>query len=194
MGAACAETFDAAGMYRQTVTDSRDFQASEEMAAYAAKRVTKPRELCASTESSQHVSDPYRLEHEPYGDSEELDEPPATSETSGGIPDSDRNPKDIAGDAKAPLHLVPSAFVHQIAAVLGHGAAKYGAWNWRDKKPATSAYMAASLRHLFAWFDGQDTDPESGFTHLAHAAATLAIIMDAIACGNVVDDRPTKPR
>jgi len=103
-----------------------------------------------------------------------------------------RNPKDVAGSAKPPLHLVPSSFTHQVAEVLRHGAAKYGEWNWRRKAPAMSAYRSACQRHLDAWFDGEDIDPESGLPHLAHAASTLAVILDAIANGSVIDDRPQR--
>lgn len=103
-----------------------------------------------------------------------------------------RNPKDVAGAGKVPLHLVPSAFTHAVAEVLRHGAAKYGEWNWRREAPAMSAYRSACQRHLDAWFDGEDTDADSGLPHLAHAASTLAVMLDAIANGSVIDDRPPR--
>ena len=43
-----------------------------------------------------------------------------------------------------------------------------------------------------AWQDGEDIDPDSGNTHLAHAMASLAILIDALESGNVVDNRPPK--
>ena len=78
----------------------------------------------------------------------------------------------------------------QIAAVLGHGATKYGPWNWRSTPIHATSYIAAIRRHLVAWLDGEDNDPESGLSHLAHVAAGLMILMDAEAVKTLVDDRP----
>ena len=37
---------------------------------------------------------------------------------------------------------------------------------------------SALLRHLFAWWGGEDRDPESGFSHLDHSAAMLAFLIE----------------
>ncbi len=100
------------------------------------------------------------------------------------------NPKDIAGREKCPLHLIPGVAEIQVAAVLAHGAAKYGGWNWRVTKIKATSYIAAARRHLAAWLDGEDLDPESGLPHLAHAAAGLMIALDAEAVGTLIDNRP----
>ena len=71
------------------------------------------------------------------------------------------------------------------------GAEKYGAYNWREKGVRLSVYLAAIDRHLAAYKDRQDLDPESGKSHLCHVAACLAIIADADAIGKLEDDRPT---
>lgn len=102
----------------------------------------------------------------------------------------DANPKDRYGDAKPPLHLVPSALTIYVSKVMQLGAKKYGAFNWRTKKVKRSVYVAAILRHLLALFDGQDVDPESGMPHEAHIGACVAILLDAKATGNLIDDRP----
>jgi hypothetical protein len=39
-------------------------------------------------------------------------------------------------------------------------------------------YYAAALRHLPAWRGGEELDPESGLTHLAHALANAAFLME----------------
>jgi hypothetical protein len=39
------------------------------------------------------------------------------------------------------------------------------------------------------WFEGQDTDEESGLPHLAHALACVAILIDATESGKLKDDR-----
>lgn len=106
------------------------------------------------------------------------------------LDDDGENPKDRIGSRKPPLHLIPPAAEIVEAVVMGLGAAKYGAFNWRSEKVRASIYIAAARRHLAQWFDGEDDDPESGVSHLAHARATLGILLDAIATGNVIDDRP----
>jgi len=70
------------------------------------------------------------------------------------------------------------------------GAEKYGPYNWRTKGVKLSVYLGAIDRHLAAFKDRQDLDPESGFTHLSHVAACLAIIADADGVGKLTDDRP----
>jgi hypothetical protein len=100
------------------------------------------------------------------------------------------NPKDRIGDSKPPLHLIPPAAEILEAVVMGLGARKYGAFNWRRSRIRATVYIAAAKRHLAQWLDGEDEDPESGVTHLAHARACLGILIDAIATDSVVDDRP----
>jgi len=100
------------------------------------------------------------------------------------------NPKDQVGAKKPPVHLIPAAAEIAESLVMALGARKYGPYNWRRTKVRASIYVAAARRHLLQWFDGQDDDPESGVSHLAHARACLGILLDAVATGNVVDDRP----
>lgn len=100
------------------------------------------------------------------------------------------NPKDLIGDTKVQMHLVPPAAVVQMAGVMALGADKYGAYNWRENDVRATVYASAALRHLAAWQDGETLDPESGESHLAHVAACMAILLDAGANGNLVDDRP----
>jgi len=99
------------------------------------------------------------------------------------------NPKDAFGLKKAPLRLVPGVALLYLSRAMGLGAKKYGAWNWRESKPRATVYYEAILRHLFAALDGQDNDEESGLPHLAHILANAAILLDAEATGNLIDDR-----
>jgi hypothetical protein len=101
------------------------------------------------------------------------------------------NPKDAIGDLKPPLHLVPAALGIYASLAMANGAAKYGPYNWREKPVKSHVYIAAVKRHLDQWFDGEDAADDSGVHHLAHAAAGLAILLDAMATGNLIDDRPT---
>ena len=102
------------------------------------------------------------------------------------------NPKQAYGDKKVPLHLVPAPAMAAIAMGLKEGARKYGAFNWRTLTVEAETYLGATLRHLMAWQDGEDIDPDSGNTHLSHAMASLAILVDALESGNVYDNRPPK--
>ena len=48
-------------------------------------------------------------------------------------------------------------------------------------------------RHIFAWWGGQDKDPETGFSHLAHAGCCLIFLMEYQRNGYGTDDRFTGP-
>jgi hypothetical protein len=102
------------------------------------------------------------------------------------------NPKDLIGSKKPALSLIPTAALAHVAQALESGAAKYGRANWRDYPIQGTIYVDAALRHLGAWVDGEDLDPESGYHHLGHAMAGLMILMDAIEGGTMKDDRPNK--
>lgn len=101
----------------------------------------------------------------------------------------DGNPKDKLGDAKPQMGLIPVGAMEDIARVMELGAKKYGAYNWRSKAVRMMVYAHAALRHLFAWIGGEDLDPESGRSHLAHLAACALIILDATKVGKAIDDR-----
>lgn len=104
------------------------------------------------------------------------------------------NPKQAYGDKKLPVHLVPSALVLTAAPNMGDGAEKYGAFNWRKSKVEAMTYVGAIQRHLAAYIDGEDVDPESkrGATHLGAIAACVAILSDAKMNDQLVDNRPPR--
>lgn len=99
------------------------------------------------------------------------------------------NPKDVAGSDKLPLHLWPATATALGCLGMLDGALKYGRTNWRAAGIRPSIYVDACARHLLAWFSGEDDDPDSGLPHLAHALATIAIVVDAKASGRLIDDR-----
>ena len=103
------------------------------------------------------------------------------------------DPKGQIGATKAPLGLVPPYAMEQTAWVHKLGADKYGPWNWRETGVCASTYVNAILRHLNAWRDGEDLDPESGISHLAHVACSANILMDAEYCDKLQDDRNKRP-
>jgi hypothetical protein len=99
------------------------------------------------------------------------------------------NPKDAIATNKLPLHLV-SPFVkayQSIAHFLGN--VKYGAWNYRGTPVRASVYIAALLRHVDAWQEGQEDDPTDGTPHLANAMACIGILIDAKHNKSLIDDR-----
>lgn len=65
--------------------------------------------------------------------------------------------------------LIPADALEELAAIYTMGAGKYEDHNWR-KGMSWSRVFAALMRHAWAWFRGEDIDPESGLSHLAHAA------------------------
>ena len=103
----------------------------------------------------------------------------------------DENPKHIQAmkDGKAPLEylvdfvMTGDAYVHQ------GGAIKYGYRNWTIDKIKASTYIAAIRRHLKAWSEGEDLDPDSGWSHLYHIRAGCAIVLDADNVDTLIDDR-----
>ncbi len=105
----------------------------------------------------------------------------------------DNNPKTQFGVKKLPLHLVPPAATAFLAMAFADGAKKYGPYNWREKTISASVYYSAALRHLTAWWDGEENAPDSGYPHLAHALACLAMIVDVTTLEDKAkfnDDRP----
>lgn len=106
----------------------------------------------------------------------------------------DDNPKTKFGMQKTPLHLIPPPAKVELARAMECGAKKYGPFNWREKRVSCSIYKAAAERHLDAFWDGEDLDPESLAHHLGHAMACCAIVLDALANGMLNDDRPVSPQ
>jgi hypothetical protein len=82
---------------------------------------------------------------------------------------------------KTQYHLMPVTALEQINRVLMHGAKKYGDGNWRNVENAQQRYYNAAMRHMQAWLDNEDTDPESGLPHLAHAACSLLFMIEKTA-------------
>jgi hypothetical protein len=64
--------------------------------------------------------------------------------------------------------LLPSEALDEIARVYAFGAEKYAAHNWRKGYEWNKSF-SAMMRHLWAFWRGEDLDPESGLSHLGHA-------------------------
>lgn len=90
---------------------------------------------------------------------------------------------------KPQLDLLPVVPLIDIARVLTKGKDTYGRDNWR-KGLAWSRCYAAALRHLFAWQSGETNDPETGLSHLAHAACEILFLLEFAQTHPELDDRP----
>ena len=104
----------------------------------------------------------------------------------------DTNPKDAIGIGKAPLSTVPAPFMHAVGLAMMEGALKYARHNYRAAGIRYSVYYDAAMRHLTAWWEGEDIDADSGLPHPVKAAACMAVLFDAMVRENGTDDRPPK--
>jgi hypothetical protein len=89
---------------------------------------------------------------------------------------------------KPDLSLVPFVAIAQIAQALMYGEKKYGRYNYLGGFNS-NRLIAATLRHVHAWNSGEDTDPESGISHIAHALAGLSMLLDCQRVGTLTDGR-----
>ena len=74
--------------------------------------------------------------------------------------------------------LLPMRPIQEVVGVLTYGARKYDDENWRKVDNQRSRYFAAAMRHIIAWWLGEDRDSESGYSHLAHALCCLIFLME----------------
>jgi hypothetical protein len=96
---------------------------------------------------------------------------------------------------KIPLELLPPEALVEIAKVLAFGATTkgYGRWNWAQGF-AWSRLAGAALRHLFAWLGGENKDPESNLSHLAHLGCCVLFLLTHELKGLGDDDRFKYPK
>ena len=79
---------------------------------------------------------------------------------------------------KIRYELVPLSAIEALGKVLTFGATRYGDETWRFLPKANDRYYAATLRHLFAYRNGEYLDNDSGFPHLFHALANIAFLIE----------------
>ena len=93
---------------------------------------------------------------------------------------------------KIPLALLPFESLEEIAKVLDFGSQKYSDWNW-TKGFKWSRLYSSTLRHLFAHMRGENKDPETGLSHLAHAGANVLFLIYHELHRVGEDDRHNRP-
>jgi len=101
----------------------------------------------------------------------------------------DTNPKRQFGMSSIPLNLWSPLASAYGAVSLYNGSLKYGRGNYRATPVEASIYIAAALRHLMAWAEGEEFDPADGCPNLGGVLANIAILLDARAVGTLIDDR-----
>lgn len=95
--------------------------------------------------------------------------------------------KDDSG--KNRVDLLPVDALEEVSKVLTFGARKYADRNW-EKGMAWSRVYGACIRHLWAFWRGEETDPESGLSHLAHAMCCVMFLLSYRLRSTPGDDRP----
>jgi len=97
--------------------------------------------------------------------------------------------QDLKRDSgKPPMQLLPMRALTIVSQVLAHGAGKYKPHGWR-RGMEWSRLIGGVLRHFCAWAEGEDKDPETGLSHLAHAACGVLFLLEYELTGKGVDDR-----
>lgn len=98
----------------------------------------------------------------------------------------------IKGRKAARFELLPGDALAAVAVHFAKGSRKYEDRNW-ERGYDWSLNFGAMQRHLWAWWQGEDIDGESGSSHMVsaawHALALVAFELRAVG----TDDRP-KPK
>lgn len=91
-------------------------------------------------------------------------------------------------NGKPSIGLIPNKALVQIADVFDFGAKKYGRHNYREGLQF-SRLIDAAYRHLGAFNDGEDLDPESGKSHIAHLGCCVTMLLTFMKEHPELDDR-----
>lgn len=90
---------------------------------------------------------------------------------------------------KNKLDLLPWDALEQVGHVLSRGAKKYAPRNW-ERGMAWSHVTGSLHRHLSKWMQGEDIDPETGISHMAHVACNALFLVAYEQRHIGTDDRP----
>ena len=86
-------------------------------------------------------------------------------------------------EGKLPLQDIDPIAIRTLGEVLQYGIDKYGMENRTSYKHGIKeTYIGALMRHLLAYQEGEEIDPESGLSHLKHLFfnAYVLIYLDKI--------------
>jgi hypothetical protein len=93
--------------------------------------------------------------------------------------------------SKPRFDLLPPEMLFGVSDILAFGAAKYGDRNW-ELGMNWSRVFAALMRHMWAWWRGENLDAETGKSHLWHAGCCIAFLIAYEARKTGTDDRPSR--
>jgi hypothetical protein len=85
---------------------------------------------------------------------------------------------------KPRFDLVPPFIEEEVAKVLTVGAAKYAPDNWKKVPDGKRRYIAAILRHISAYRQGETYDQDDGLHHMAHAICCAMFLGEADLTGS----------
>ena len=94
---------------------------------------------------------------------------------------------------KPDMTLIPREAMLEMATAFTYGAKKYSRHNFRAGL-SISRQLAASLRHIYQFLDGENIDQESGNTHLGSALASIAMACYTLQNKPEFDDRFIAPK
>lgn len=77
---------------------------------------------------------------------------------------------------KIKYHLYPPEALEAVTKVIMFGASKYSERNWEGGM-SYSRLFSACMRHMWAWWRGNDIDEESGMSHLCHACTCIVYLI-----------------
>lgn len=93
-------------------------------------------------------------------------------------------------NGKLRFDLLPAYPLEQLVALYTFGADKYDPWNWAKGMKWTRIY-AALMRHIQAWRQGEDNDPEHKLSHLVSVAWCAFTLIEYARLHPELDDRLT---
>jgi len=76
---------------------------------------------------------------------------------------------------KSRFDLIPPEALFALSEILTLGEKKYSGRNW-EQGMDWGRVFAGIMRHLWAWWGGQDKDPETRRSHLWHALAGITFL------------------
>jgi hypothetical protein len=79
---------------------------------------------------------------------------------------------------KLQYSLLPPLALKATVEILTFGAEKYEPDNWKHVPDSKRRYFDAMQRHLWAWKEGEQNDPETSKNHLAHAMCCLMFLYE----------------
>lgn len=93
---------------------------------------------------------------------------------------------------KVDWSILPIGASEDIIRVFEFGAKKYARGNFLEGEGlAYTRVLNSLLRHVYAFMRGEDVDPESGLSHMAHAGANVYMLLayENSKAGRANDDR-----